>query len=207
MFCDIEVRHRRSITGAGLQPALGTLVQNPITPPETAFARTELYSRRPPNAPLFAFSAYDCVIIALSSSLKRSRYHLEGQGAAFTVEKLFESAEKFSKDLVEAVRQNPIYRVQEINLQMLQGLGGDTRIAGKLLTLWSGVKEAFDFKAVLSSISTFVTALLLLWLGVKEKPLKAVVISFGVAVGFTCLEALLSYLWSGGKMKWKVRAP
>lgn len=204
MFCDIEVIHRRSITGAGLRPALGNFVQNEVLPADNAYAETELYRLQRPPAQLFAFRAYGCVIIALSTDFKSSRYHLEGQVPGFPVRRLFQSAESFCRDLVEAVKTNSIYEVSEINLQVLQGLGGETKIEGKLLTLWPGVKRAFDLKALLSSISTFATALILLWFGVKEQPLKAVAISFAAAIIFTSVEALVSYLWSGGKMKWTV---
>jgi hypothetical protein len=204
MFCDIEVVHRRSITGNGLRPALGNFVQNEIVPPENAYAETQLLQLHRPPGQLFAFHAYGCVIIALGTDYKSSRYHLEGPGQAFTVERLFQSAGKFSKDLVAAVKKNATYRVSEINFQMLQSDGGETRIEGRLLTFWPGFKDAFDFKAVLSSVSTFATALILLRFGVKEETLKSVGISFGAAVIFTFLEAMASYLWNGGKMKWSV---
>jgi hypothetical protein len=100
----------------------------------------------------------------------------------------------------------PVYRVKECRAEVKQNLGEDTRIAGRLLTLGPWMKESFDWKQLWGSSGTFLTALVLLWAGLKQDPIKAACISFGVAILFKCMEAGVGYLWSGGKMNWKIRS-
>ncbi len=208
MFCEIEVDHAGPVQAEGLKTVLGKIFAAEINPVQNSYALTQLFQRQPPIPDaLFAFHRHDSVVILLSVSNRGSRYHVEGQGSNFSMERLYRTAEGFAMELLVELKKIPeskTYRVKECRAEVKQNLGEDTRIAGRLLTVGPWMKESLDWKQLWGSFGTFVTALALLWAGLKQNPLKAAAISFGVAVLFKGMEALVGYLLSGGKMNWKM---
>jgi len=210
MFCEIEVDHGGPVQADGLKTVLRQIFTTEINPVQNSYALTQLFQRQSPIPDaLFAFHRHDSVVILLSVSNRGSRYHLEGQGSIFSMEKLYQTAEGFARELLVELKKIPestTYRVKECRAEVKQNLGEDTRIAGRLLTLGPWMKESLDWKQLWGSFGTFVTALALLWAGLKQDPIKAAGISFGVAILFKCTEAGAGYLWNGGKMNWKIRS-
>jgi len=204
MFCDIEVDYKKNIDKDQLQAALNPLIKTGIVDLAEAYKVSELLSRERPLDPLFAFRYFGCIVIVLDPSLKSVHYHLEGYGTAFNVGALFQTAEKFSRELLEI--KNASYTVKRIGIQVKQGLGGETGIAGKVLSFWPAMQERISFKDLRGSLVTFVTALVLIWLGLSTALAKAAYYSLGIALIYTVLEALIGYILSHGKIKWIVKA-
>ena len=208
MFCEVTVKHRSAVTEAGLQElvcngALGTS----LTLGE-AYSRSALYKDDPPHHSVGAFdTVHGCFVIVRKVNYLFSTYHVEGNSRAVSVQTLLLAVQDFSGLLlaVLAKADKPFRAVSLTVLLFEDNAARETGMEGKLTTLVSVLREQFAWASLRSSVIAFVTALMLIWLRLKQEPKRASIYSFVLVLVFSVLESAVSYILGRGKIKWKLR--
>ncbi len=208
MFCEITVVHRREIGGEVLKSSLLQLFGNPIALP-VAYDRSALYRIKPPASSICAFeSSANCfVILRKVTNVHSSIYHLEGNGPSVTVPTMLQAVQEFSGELMAQLRRNNLgtgYKVRRLTARLFEDNGNETGLMGNPVTISSVFKEKFAWKEIATPLITFVTAALLFWRGLDNKPLAAAGYSLGVVVLFTLVDAFVEYWSRGDKIEWKL---
>lgn len=208
MYCEIVVRHRSAVTEAGLHTALQGRLGADIAL-NTAYAMSSIYRLVPPLHSLWAFDTVrGCFVIVRKVNYRFSTYHIEGNSPAVSVETLLAAVQDFASLLLPALHTAPAtsaYGGRSLAVQLFEDNGRETGVEGNLTTLSSVLGEQFAWSSLRSSVIAFATGLLLLWLGLKQEPVKATVYSFALVVVFTLVESMIGYFLGRGKIKWKLR--
>jgi hypothetical protein len=97
------------------------------------------------------------------------------------------------------------YKARALVVQLFEDNGRETEMEGRLATIGSLFAEKFGWEEAKSALVPFVTALLLIWLGLKQEPIKASVYSFAIVLTFALVGAVLSSLRGNGKIVWRFR--
>lgn len=208
MYCEVVVTHRAVITEQGLQTALRGRLGASIEL-DDAYEMSALYG---PNHPAHSLEAFEtvgrCFVIVRKVNSRFSTYHVEGNDAAVSVQTLLRSVQDFASLLfpvLDTPPATPSERARSLTVQLFEDNGRETGMEGKLTT-WSSVfGERFAWASLRSDVVAFTTAILLIWLGLKQEPLKAAIYSFAFVLVFTLLESGIGYVLGHGKIKWKLR--
>ena len=113
----------------------------------------------------------------------------------------------FAGLLLPVLRSAPggiAYQGISLTVQLFEDNGRETGITGTLTTLVSIVRERFAWSSLRSSIIAFLTALLLIWRGLKQEPLWSGIYSLALVLAFTAVECAVSGFLDRGKIKWKL---
>jgi hypothetical protein len=146
-------------------------------------------------------------VILRKVSIDESQYHLEGIAPTVSVRTLLEEVQTFSRQLTTQLRDKALgsqYKSDRMTARLFEDNGNETGLMGEPETIGSTFREKFAWKEVAPAFITFVTAVLLFWRGLDDKPVKAAVYSFGVVVFFTLASAVADYWWGSGKIIWKL---
>jgi len=208
MYCEVVVKHKAVITEATLQETLRGRLGAEIAL-DKAYRMSALYRDHPPAHSLDAFETVgNCFVIVRKVNFRFSTYHIEGNTEAVSVESLLGSVQDFAGLLLEVLSSAPTkpgFQARSLAVQLFEDTGGETGMEGKLITPASIFREQFGWSSLRSSVIAFATAVLLIWLGLKQEPLKASIYSFAIVVVFTLLEASIGSVLTSGKIKWKLR--
>jgi hypothetical protein len=215
MYCEIIVKHRKRIDAGKLEGAIRVPFGNNILILD-AYRKSAIYKGlvpplAPPHAPppppsLFAFeTVLNCFVIVRRVNVLLSTYHLEGNTSGVSAETLLQAAQEFSSQLMSVLQDTSPCRARSLTVLLLEDNGRETGMQGELVTLPSVLREELSWKELKSSVIPFATAALLIWLGLKQEPIKASIYSFAIAVVFTLTQAAVRYWQGRGKIKWKLR--
>jgi hypothetical protein len=208
MYCEVVVKHRSVITEAGLQTALQGRLGADIAL-AAAYGMSSLYRLFPPAHSLYAFETVrGCFVIVDRVNYRFSTYHIEGNTPTVSVQTLLAAVQDFAGLLLSALGTAPATssdKGHSLAVQLFEDNGRETGVEGNLVTLSSVLRERFAWSALRSSVIAFATGLLLIWRGLKQEPVKAMVYSFAIVVLFTVLESVIGYFQGRGKIKWKLR--
>jgi hypothetical protein len=217
MYCEIFVKHRKRVDAAGLERAIRVPFDNDVTV-AVAYGRSAIYQRLvPPLAPagapppppsLFAFeTVQNCFVIVRKVNVLLSTYHLEGNTSAVPVETLLQAVQEFSGHLMGVLEeaQAPAYRARTLTVVLFEDNGRETGMQGELITLSSVFGQEFSWKDLKSIVIPFITAGLLIWLGLKQERIKVSIYTLVIALAFTLSQVAVGYWRGHGKIKWKLR--
>jgi hypothetical protein len=217
MYCEINVKHRKTIDAAGLERAIRVTFGNDI-PVLIAYARSAIYravvpplaaAGAPIPASLFAFdTALNCFVIVRRVTVQLSTYHVEGNTTLVPVETLLQAAQEFASQLSRILQdcaESSVYGARAVTIQLFEDNGKETGMQGEVVTWNSAFGNEFSWKELKSSVIPFVTALLLIWQGLKQEPIRASIYSFAIAMAFALTQAIAGYWRGRGKIKWKLR--
>jgi hypothetical protein len=207
MYCEITVEHRQQIRVADLSRMMESF-ENPIEL-SSAYNRSEFYRGSPPASSICAFeSGPNCfVILRKVTDIRFSIYHLEGNGPRVTVPTMLEAVQAFAGELMAQLHLKTVasaYKPRSLTVKLFEDNGKETGLVGTQTNIWSVFKEKFALKEIVPSLVTFVTATLLLWRGLDNKPLLAAIYSLAVVVFFKLVETLVAHLSKRGKIEWKL---
>ncbi len=209
MYCEIIVEHRKEITAAGLQFAIGNGRLGKDIPVAIAYGMSAIYGAAPPKYSLFAFDTVrSCFVIVRQVNFRISIYHLEGTRPALSVETLFRAAQEYSENLIAALPKPPgdsRYKCRSLAVQIFEDNAREAGVEGKLVTLASAFREKLAWNELRSSVIAFLTAFLLIWLRLKQESPKAALASLIIALAITLSEIVVSYYRGRGSIKWKLR--
>jgi hypothetical protein len=207
MFCEITVKHRSAVDANGLTSVIKGSFSNPIELAD-AYARSAIYKRHAPTSSICAFElAGSCFVILRKVSVDESQYHLEGNAPTVSVRTLLEEAQTFSRQLITQLRDKATgsqFKCDKLAARLFEDNGNETGLMGEPVTIGSVFREKFAWKEIAPALITFVTAILLFWQGLDDKPVRAAVYSLGVVVFFMLANAVAQYGWAGGKITWKL---
>jgi len=146
-------------------------------------------------------------VIVRKVNVLLSTYHLEGNTSVITVETLLQAAQEFSGQIIKVLQdtQESAYRPRTLTVVLFEDNGRETGMQGELITLSSVLAQEFAWKDLKSIVIPFITAGLLIWLGLKQEPLKASIYSLAIALAFTLTQVVVGYWRGGGKIRWKLR--
>jgi hypothetical protein len=208
MYCEITLTHKK----APSEDELKTVIQKPFAKEvalSSAFARSEIYNGLSPQpTALFAFEFGRCFVIVVSVDAAFSRYHLEGNDSKVSIGSRRLAAQQFSAALTNVLRTNtvnPDFEARKISLTMFEDNAQETGIEGGDVTLASVLKEKLAFKEIRSDLLSFVTASLLIWLGLKKEPLDATLYSGLTAAVFVLGDIVSTYWQNKDTIIWKLR--
>ena len=208
MYCEITIKHRSMITEAGLETALkGKL--GPDLALDKAYSLSPIYRSAAPAKSLWAFeSVNDCFVIVRKVTYRSSTFHIEGATVAVSVQRLLQAVQDFSGHLMAALaasEKNPELAVKSLAVQLFEDNGKETGLEGKLITMESIFRERFAWDALRANVIAFITGLFLIWLGLKQEPVRATLYSLAIVLILSLIESLISFFVGGGKIKWKFR--
>jgi hypothetical protein len=217
MYCEIIVKHRKRIDAAGLTGAIQAPFGNPVSVVD-AYRRNAIYrglvpplaplGAPPPPPSLFAFdTVLNCFVVVRKVNVLLSTYHLEGNSSVVSVETLLQAAREFSSQLMRVLGDTPqgsAYGVRSLTVVLFEDNGRETGMQGELVTLGSVFGEEFSWKELKSSVIPFATALLLIWRGLKQEPIRASIYSLVIGIAFTLTQVGVRYWRGRGKIKWKL---
>jgi hypothetical protein len=215
MYCEIIVKHGKRIDAGKLEGTVRVPFGNDV-PILEAYRRSAIYKGlvpplAPPLAPppppsLFAFeTVLNCFVIVRRVNVLLSTYHLEGNTSGVSAETLLQAAQEFSSQLMIVLEDTVTCRPRTLTVQLFEDNGRETGMRGELVTMSSVFLEEFSWKELKSSVIPVVTAVLLIWLGLKQEPIKASLYSLLIALVFTLTQAGVRYWQGRGKIKWKLR--
>jgi hypothetical protein len=209
MYCEITVKHKATITEAGLENAVCHGQLGAAILLAGAYARSSIYRNNPPGHSVGAFETVRrCFVIVREVNSRFSTFHIEGNIPAVTVESLLLAVQDFGGVLFPVLGRVPggsAYQGDSLTVQLFEDNGRETGIEGKLVTVSSILRERFAWASLRSSVLAFFTSLLLIWRGLKQEPLLAGVYSLAIVLVFTALESGVGYFLDRGKIKWKLR--
>lgn len=96
------------------------------------------------------------------------------------------------------------YNPCRLEVKLFEDNGKETGLEGKRATIGSVFKEKRAWQETKTPLITIVTATLLFWRGLDNKPLSAAGYSFGVVLLFTVVDTFVEYWSRGGKIEWKL---
>jgi hypothetical protein len=209
MYCEVAVKHKATITEAGLQAAVCGGQLGVAIPLAAAYARSAVYRLVPPLHSVGAFETVNrCFVIVREVNSRFSTYHVEGNSPAVSVPSLLGVVQDFASLLLPVLRAaagGAAYRGISFTVQLFEDNARETGIAGKLTTLGSVVRERFAWSSLRSSVIAFLTSGMLIWQGLKQEPWRSGIYSLGLVIVVTALECLASGFLDRGKIKWKLK--
>ena len=187
-FCEITVEHREPIK-ANVLAAMIRSFGNTI-PLSEAYARSSFYRLRPPRASILAFELGNCfVILRKVSNVRCSIYHLEGSSITVSVGTMLQSVQELSKELARQLGRKALissdYKVRNLTARLFEDNGREAAIDGKPITIGSIFREKFAWREMVSPVTTFATALFLIWRRLSTEPAAAAFYSIVIVVVLT----------------------
>jgi hypothetical protein len=210
MFCEITITHKKAPTEDELKSAIQKALGKEI-PLSVAYERSEIFrGLDPPETSLFAVeTVHRCFVIARWVNFDSSNYHLEGNSPKVSIESRRLAAQEFSATLTSVLRTNkvnPNFKARKISLIMLEDNGQETGVEGGVVTFGSILREKLAYKEIKSDLISFVTAALLIWLGLKkDEPWKAILYSAVITAVFILADIVSTYWRNSGKIVWTLR--
>jgi len=204
MYCEIVAKHGNTITANQLETAIRKPFGNDV-PLATAYGRSAIYKSYPPPNSLFAFETMrNCFVIVRSVNVHFSTFHLEGNTTVIPVETMLQAAQEFCDALMLVLKTSNL-KAKSLTVQLFEDNGRESGMQGKRIGWVSVFKEKFSWKELKSAIIPFVTAVLLIWRGLEQKPLKSFIYGLLIVLAFTLADAIAGGWAARGKIAWKLR--
>jgi hypothetical protein len=112
------------------------------------------------------------VILRKVSNVCFSTYHLEGGDSTVTVDTMLHAVQEFAEQLTAVLRRFDC-RVRRLTVQLFEDNGRETGMYGRPVTLASVFKQKFAWREIAPAVTGFVTALLLISLGLGAEQKQA----------------------------------
>lgn len=204
MYCEIVAKHRNTITAQQLEASIRKPFGNDV-PLATAYSRSAIYKSFPTTNSLFAFETMlNCFVIVRKVNVHFSTFHVEGNTAAVSVETMLQAAQEFSHELMEVLKATNL-KAKSLTVQLFEDNGRESGMQGKLVSWVAIFKEKFSWKELKSTIISFVTAVLLIWRGLEQKPLKSFSYALLIVLVFTFADAIVGGWTARDKIVWRLR--
>jgi hypothetical protein len=205
MYCEIVAKHHKPVTLDELTKAIGEQLGKAISL-ESAYQSSAIYRQSPTRSSVLAFeTVHNCFVILRSINYDFCTYHLEGNDPSVSLTTLFDAVQEFSSQLRGLFHASNYHASPGLTIRLFEDNGRETSVQGKATTIRSVLGEKFAWKEVKSSAIQFVTALLLIWLGLRQEPVRSAVYSVVIVVPFYLADAMVAWRRRRGKIDWQLK--
>jgi hypothetical protein len=200
MYCEIDLKHSRNITGAELVSILRARGLGAEIAVSTAFSWSALLRHSHPGG-LFAHETFHrCFVILKSVTYNLSTYHLEGRDNTVSAGTLLEVAQEYVMGQILPALKDAKLKARPWAVRLFEDNGKETGLIGRLPRFKETFREQFNLNEIHSHVIVLFTAFFSLRLGMKTESVTAAIVGLSVATIYAALNGTLKYLWNRRKL-------